>query len=276
MGNTPSSEKKTGQGSSAGSSATGLAPNESGSRTAQPKRSSNHPMQVQNQRVAAPPEPSMAHAQGSTSLSSRPKSMPPGQYTAQQLASVAPSATKPTNIAKPRPIEGGIQGRARDMDKEGASTKPVAVPHSQPTENTNTSTSPLSPYAESVDAAALIPHSSMQDMSYLTRPPRLPLPIEEEVHTPGSPIIAPADTVPEPADGEIEQLDSGITRKSSTLSNTTVEEDETEELLVDKTRPTVPTRLEWSSGGERVYVTGTIFQWNRKQRLHPVYVGRYL
>lgn len=39
---------------------------------------------------------------------------------------------------------------------------------------------------------------------------------------------------------------------------------------MDKTLPTVPTRLEWLRGGEKVYVTGTIFQWNRKTRLHPV------
>jgi hypothetical protein len=49
-----------------------------------------------------------------------------------------------------------------------------------------------------------------------------------------------------------------------------LEEEDAEELLVDKTRPTVPTTLEWRHGGEKVYVTGTIFQWNRKTRLHPV------
>lgn len=110
--------------------------------------------------------------------------------------------------------------------------------------------------------------SSLQDVSYLTRPPRLPLPIEEEVHTPGSPIIAPTDIgVP------LEDADTftALTRRSSNLSNgSTLDEEDTEELRVDKTRPTVPTRLEWLRGGEKVYVTGTIFQWNRKTRLHPV------
>ena len=106
-------------------------------------------------------------------------------------------------------------------------------------------------------------------MSYLTRPPRLPLPIEEEEHTPGSPIIAPAD-IGEPVDS-VDNLDAeSLPRRSSALSTTTVDEEDAEELRVDKTRPTVPTRLEWLRGGEKVYVTGTIFQWNRKQRLHPV------
>jgi hypothetical protein len=115
-------------------------------------------------------------------------------------------------------------------------------------------------------------HSSMQDVSYLTRPPRLPLPIEEEVHTPGSPIPAPTDDGQPPVD-HVENLDNagGLAHPTSNLSDTSVlEEEDAEELLVDKTRPTVPTTLEWRHGGEKVYVTGTIFQWNRKTRLHPV------
>jgi len=107
-------------------------------------------------------------------------------------------------------------------------------------------------------------------MSYhLTRPPRLPLPIEEEVHTPGSPIIAPAD-IEAPLE-YIESLDHDVLpRRSSALSNTTIDEEDAEELQVDKTGTTVPTTFEWKKGGDKVYVTGTIFQWNRKHRLHPV------
>lgn len=115
--------------------------------------------------------------------------------------------------------------------------------------------------------------SSVQEMSYqMNRPPRLPLPIEEEVHTPGSPIIAPTD-IGEPIDDSVTELDkdakeADLQRKSSAVSNATDEED-TEELRVDKTRPTVPTRVEWLQGGQKVYVTGTPFQWSRKQRLFP-------
>ncbi|KOS19043.1 SNF1 protein kinase subunit beta-3 [Escovopsis weberi] len=105
--------------------------------------------------------------------------------------------------------------------------------------------------------------NSYSDM-YINRPPRLPLPIEEEVHTPGSPIIGPDETF------DLGESADGITRKSSTLSTCTLDDDEGEELRVDKTRPVVPTRLEWRGGGDKVYVTGTIFQWNRKHRLHPV------
>ncbi|GJC93810.1 5'-AMP-activated protein kinase [Colletotrichum higginsianum] len=118
---------------------------------------------------------------------------------------------------------------------------------------------------------ALVGNSSVNDMSYLTRPPRMPLPIEEEIHTPGSPIIAPADAN-DASVAEVETLEDGMTRKSSALSTNTVEEEDGEELIVDKTRPTVPTRLEWRKGGGKIYVTGTIFQWNRKHRLHPVFL----
>ncbi|KAH8652336.1 5'-AMP-activated protein kinase beta subunit, interation domain-containing protein [Xylariales sp. PMI_506] len=107
----------------------------------------------------------------------------------------------------------------------------------------------------------------------MARPPRLPLPIQEEIHTPGSPIIAPTDIGGDPLD-EATSLDKGpdsagadLTRKSSGLSNATDEED-AEELRVDKTR-TVPVRIEWLQGGNKVYVTGTPFQWSRKQRLLP-------
>lgn len=127
--------------------------------------------------------------------------------------------------------------------------------------------------------------SSLQDLSYLTRPPRLPLPIEEEVHTPGSPIISPTD-LGDPIDVvqglaheivarggldvEVEDPER-LDRPPSSLSESSVDEDEeADELLVDKSLPKVPTRLEWLRGGDKVYVTGTIFSWNRKTRLRPV------
>ncbi|KAH6655054.1 hypothetical protein BKA67DRAFT_224753 [Truncatella angustata] len=110
-------------------------------------------------------------------------------------------------------------------------------------------------------------------MSYqMPRPPRLPLPIEEEVHTPGSPVIAPAmgfpiEVLESGLDRDGESTSADLTRKSSGLSNATDDED-AEELRVDKSR-TVKTKVEWLQGGQKVYVTGTPFQWSRKQRLHP-------
>ncbi|KAG5977669.1 hypothetical protein E4U55_006634 [Claviceps digitariae] len=208
---------------------------------------------------AAPPEPSLAQATGST-ISNRPKSLP---GTAVSSLSGSPHS----NISTPaRPVE------ARPVRDEP--TKPVNVPvepgslrpHREAQLSTAAEQAGLDPY--------LISNSSLTDM-YLRGPPRLPLPIEEEVHTPGSPILAPEE-VPEEAsdeglaDVELGESSDGFPRNPSAVSATTVDDDEFEELRVDKTRPVVPTKIEWKRGGDKIYVTGTIFQWNRKQRLHPV------
>ncbi|TVY81012.1 SNF1 protein kinase subunit beta-3 [Lachnellula suecica] len=156
-----------------------------------------------------------------------------------------------------------------NFDVRDEPSKPVDVPAQQPhTESSSASRS----YSQSIEPSG---PPATQDMSYhLTRPPRLPLPIEEEVHTPGSPIIAPSDIDAAAPVLDLENYDNSDTlpRRSSALSNTTIDEEDAEELRVDKTKATVPTPFEWKEGhgGEKVYVTGTIFQWNKKHRLHPV------
>lgn len=109
----------------------------------------------------------------------------------------------------------------------------------------------------------------------LSRPPRLPLPIEEEDYTPGSPIISPAD-VSGPV-GPIEPLEgaSGLPRRSSVLSSTTLDDDDLGDdlgSLEGGPHIPVPTLLEWREAGEKVYVTGTFAGWDRKFRLHKKYV----
>ena len=202
------------------------------------------------QRSVVPPEASLAQAQGSTVVS-RPKSLP---STAVSSLSGSPLSSNSVS-AKPAPV-----GEPRSSRDGHEPTKPVDVPAE--------STSLRSHHAAhaSDGDAYLVPNASITDM-YLTRPPRLPLPIEEEVHTPGSPILAAEEGLP---DLDLGDSSDSMTRKGSALSATTVDEDDADELRVDKTRPVVPTRLEWKRGGSKVYVTGTIFQWNRKQRLHPV------
>ncbi|KAK1989461.1 5'-AMP-activated protein kinase [Colletotrichum cereale] len=222
------------------------------------KRESKHNIPPRSaERVAAPPEPSLTQAQGST-ITKGPKplqSIPISNFTTG-----SPSSNSSNSAPQPKPPES--KHIVRD-----APSKPVNVPAAAAA--ATESSSLRSHYSAHMIEPALVGNSSVNDMSYLTRPPRMPLPIEEEIHTPGSPIIAPADA----NDGsvaEVETLEDGMTRKSSALSTNTVEEEDNEELIVDKTRPTVPTRLEWRKGGGKVYVTGTIFQWNRKHRLHPV------
>jgi hypothetical protein len=115
------------------------------------------------------------------------------------------------------------------------------------------------------------PHSAQEISDPFTRPPRLPLPIEKDVGTPGSPIIAlPGLDIDTPV-LDVDQLDNNTSpRRWSTLSNTTIDEEDVEELRINKTEATVPATFEWHQKGEEVYMTGTILQWNRKKRLHPV------
>lgn len=254
MGNNPSSSSKP----ATPNPSTPVSGSVSGSAHESPR---HHRKDARNiipghtQRSAAPPEPSMAQAQGSTVVN-RPKSLPP---TAVSSLSGSPLSNASAPIRS---------SEAKVVDAKPAESRPT--PRDQPSKPVDVpveSSSLRSHHSAHVEPH-LIPNSSITDM-YLTRPPRLPLPIDEEVHTPGSPILAPEQDQTLP---EVEPVDSPevITRKSSALSATTVDEEDNDELRVDKTRPTVPTKLEWLRGGEKVYVTGTIFQWNRKQRLHPV------
>ncbi|CAK7567311.1 MAG: galactose metabolism-related protein [Sporothrix epigloea] len=258
MGNSASSSKTPGAPGHEGNSTTG--PVNTGGRPVQyhqqllqqqqqqRQKGVRNPTTVHSQRSAVPPESSMAQAQGLHYGITAPRHTPP-------------PPSKPVDVPQPSASSAGT----------GTAKIPV-VQHANIIVPSTTSGSdlepPLSPYTDSMDVPMLT-HSSMPDVSYITRPPRLPLPIEEEVHTPGSPIIAPRNDG-DPVD-EIEALDNdGLTNRSSTFSSATIDEEDMEELRVDKTRPTVPTRLEWLRGGEKVYVTGTIFQWNKKQRMHPV------
>ncbi|GAB7362109.1 hypothetical protein MBLNU230_g2138t1 [Neophaeotheca triangularis] len=102
------------------------------------------------------------------------------------------------------------------------------------------------------------------------KPPRLPLPIEQEVHTPGSPIISPHD-FNTPLDHD--EVDGALPRRTSVLSSTTADDDDggDADFPVDPAQslaPHVPTVLEWKGVGDKVYVTGTFVQWERKFKLH--------
>ena len=265
MGNNPSTSKPASQSSSF----------QSHSQNDRPVRRDNrNPIfPVQTHRVAAPPEPSLTQAQGTAvqpppGTASRPKPLQhrPGPSSGYSTASSSATAASSTSSAKPVEVKQGKPGPCHEP------AKPVAVPNTY--NSPSSPRSPRSPRSDDIYEAAIMPHSSLQDVSYMTRPPRLPLPIEEEVHTPGSPIILPTEVgLGEPLENVEGLNNTRLIRPTSTLSDASAvleEDDDAEELLVDKNRPTVPTLLEWRHGGEKIYVTGTIFQWNRKTRLHPV------
>ncbi|KAI3400193.1 hypothetical protein diail_4078 [Diaporthe ilicicola] len=280
MGNNPSTSK---QGTPT-PSASGHGQSHDSPRRAQSSKDRDHhqrggnatrpPISVSKHRAAVPAQASLAQAHGSTDIKNS-QALPITSLAASPAGSTKSGTTAAGAASSTRPLESRPVPVPASKDKpvpDAGPTRPVDVPN--PTRDTAGATappeptSPVSPFDAS--ESGIHTQGSISDMSFIARPPRMPLPIEEEVHTPGSPITAPAD-VGEPVDAlDLSGGDGDIVRKSSNLSTTTVDEDDAEELRVDKTRPTVPTRLEWLRGGERVYVTGTIFQWNRKQRLHPV------
>jgi hypothetical protein len=102
----------------------------------------------------------------------------------------------------------------------------------------------------------------------------MPLPIGDATTTPGSPISGPEDSHIQslPADRLLdEQLDQG----ASNLSSVTLDGEE----IVDELQPyatsavgkAVPTYIEWSGPGQKVYVTGTFVNWEKKFKLHRRY-----
>ena len=300
MGQTPSTSAKPGTPASANNPTTAPTSTQDFSPRQSKRDSKNFPIHTAP-RVAAPPEPSQVQAHGQTSAASSRHGGPKSAISANiGAASSSPSSNSSSSAAvavPPRPVSVPLPRH------ELSGSRPVDVPHHpaaagehHPYHTTpssagqrglshaqaqaqaalrNSGAVGTTAYgAHAVDAGSLLAHGSINDMSYLTRPPRLPLPIDEEIHTPGSPINNPSTAeTPDPLDDHevvLEALgnDEGITRLSSGISSTTMDEEEVEELPIDHSSPTIPTRLEWNRGGEKVYVTGTIFQWNRKQRLH--------
>lgn len=152
-------------------------------------------------------------------------------------------------------------GQGHGMRTYRPPSEPVNVPTSHDAQGTAEASSPR-------------PNLRYVPPSQLNRAPRLPLPIDEESHTPGSPIISPAD-ISSALDRD--EIDGALPRGSSILSSNATEEDEIGDELhaytVDgEMRRTIPTVIEWKHGGEKVYVTGTFAGWNRKFRLHKKYV----
>lgn len=115
------------------------------------------------------------------------------------------------------------------------------------------------------------PSNTYYSASHLQRPPRLPLPIGDANATPGSPVMAPVDSQ---ADSEpFEFLDSKVPTATISLDDTPVDEDEVDDEMLAYAMQVpgskaVPTLIEWKGAGDRVFVTGTFVNWEKKFRLH--------
>lgn len=116
------------------------------------------------------------------------------------------------------------------------------------------------------------PMSSYYNASqHLQRPPRLPLPIADATATPGSPLMGPEDSHIQsmPAD---RLFDEQMNQETSHISTEAMDGEEVQDELQPFTPSgvgkAVPTVIEWSAPGQKVYVTGTFVNWEKKFRLH--------
>lgn len=114
------------------------------------------------------------------------------------------------------------------------------------------------------------PQQDQQDLYFVQpvnmnfpHPPRLPLPIQDQLHTPGSPVISPEDLTHALREDSII-----MPQRASSLSHTTMD-DEEEIDMIDQTNKgmTVPTIIEWKQPGNKVYITGTFTGWSKKYRM---------
>ncbi|EEH16812.2 hypothetical protein PABG_06899 [Paracoccidioides brasiliensis Pb03] len=143
-----------------------------------------------------------------------------------------------------------------------------------------------------IEPSGPMQHGYYGASAHLSRPPRLPLPIGDATTAPGSPIIAPsslAGAVPVLVDkgktGEKDSVGSGLGLGLGDEEEEMVDELEGEVGVMDVgeegvmgmgmgmvvggagVNKAVPTTIEWRGGGEKVYVTGTFVNWERKFRL---------
>lgn len=142
-------------------------------------------------------------------------------------------------------------------------SNPVQVPVSRQSADRD----PMAPSAPPIN-------SYYNTSTHLQRPPRLPLPIGDANTTPGSPIMGPEDSHIQsmPAD---RVMDDHMGSATADISRTTMEGDEGGDELspyaISGVGKAVPTVIEWNAPGQKVYVTGTFVNWEKKFKLHRRY-----
>lgn len=241
------------------------------------RKGSAHTLSHAHQQHKAPPTASLI----STSSTASPAAQPTAAHAPAHAHSRARSITS-GNTPRLRPEDSATSQKSESSVIGGDSSKPqrppsrTSTPLSRPVDVPQSSAYPekesgnVSPTAQpgSGSPYGLPP-------SHFSRPPRLPLPIEE-VHGPGSPIITPQD-ISSPLDhGDV----NGLPRRASVLSSTTVDDEDVgdnEAFTSDQASvgPSVPMAIIWKGPGEKVYVTGTFVQWDRKFKLHKDKKGEF-
>ena len=179
-----------------------------------------------------------------------------------------------TTSAQARPSRedsrmGNEQSRHRWRDrgdgrpKEKTTSTPLKVPRSTDPKRQKGPDTQFESSGPPKDLTYIPPRSN------LNHPPRLPLPIEEETHTPGSPILTAAGG-PSQVREEFD-LTGLLPRNNTWASDAETEEDDDvnglQPLTTEGPSKPVETVIEWKQPGEKVYVTGSFSHWGRKHRM---------
>ncbi|KAJ5394279.1 uncharacterized protein N7487_011920 [Penicillium crustosum] len=199
-----------------------------------------------------------------------------------------PSATKETAAGHSAGYQGSVQERLQSRNVPESSPKnierappqdarrvePSPIKDIPSRDHSNPVQVPVSRHVPGRDpvAPSAPPLNSYYSASaHLQHPPRLPLPIGDANTTPGSPVAGPEDSHIQslPAD---RLLDEQMDPSTLAAGHTTIEEEE----LLDELQPytisgagkAVPVVIEWTAPAEKVYVTGTFVNWEKKFRLH--------
>ena len=245
-----------------------------------PSQSNSHSTRRRDasRRASTQPVPSSSSFHQALSPDSHPQSYAHSSLTGSRPLSSIPSRTRskrnqqastessPSCSVKPDDYMGNVPSRpiVRAEQLEEAHSRPVSVPRNVEGRS----------WKRSDPEASFEPSGPPGDPNYmpssiLNFPPRLPLPIQEEDHTPGSPIISPQEISSALQEDEIE---GRLPKRTSILSSTTLDEDEADDDLQaygnGVTGRTVPTTIEWNHGGDRIYVTGSFAGWEKKHRMH--------
>lgn len=199
-----------------------------------------------------------------------------------------PSATRETAAGQSAAYQLSAQQRLQSRNAGDSPTKPTTRPERQegrrseysqskdvpPPDLSNPVQVPNSRHAakrEPVAPSGPPMNSYYSASTHLQRPPRMPLPIGDARTTPGSPISGPEDSHIQslPAD---QLLDQRMDSEATDMSSATMEGDELGDELQPYTASgvgkAVPTVIEWSGPGQKVYVTGTFVNWEKKFKMH--------
>jgi len=185
------------------------------------------------------------------------------------------SASSPSYYSNPLPIMGNNQSRHADGSAKSQPSpkngpRPIAAPavsdsHSKRSEHIVPIASSITPMSE----------DGFWPASELYGPPRLPLPISTEERIPGSPVLLQADLNNDGTDVDPLNIDRPPPKPSSILSDKTNDYDEQEQEAGDGpvgqmrgVMATIPTLFEWRGPGEKVFLTGSFVEWDKKLRLY--------